>query len=93
MSWFASDERLSRVEVHDVIDDWEMTKSEKREFVDVALHVGCNEIIRITLPSGAWFTVDDAAEIRDALTRQIDDARRRQIHDLKKEMDALYGSQ
>ena len=76
MSWFASDDELAKHEFHDTEDDWRLIHSEEKEFVDVATHVGNYSIIRIILPSGAWWGIDDAERIRDALTRQIDYAKR-----------------
>lgn len=76
MSWFASDEELARHEFFGVDDEWRVEKSGEKEFVDVALHVGNYEIVRIILPSGQWWTLGDAEKIRDALTRQIEHGRK-----------------
>lgn len=71
MSMYASEPGLDDIWS---IDDYTLEPDEK-EFVDIAKHVGHYEAIRIICPSGAYFSVEDAERIRDALTSAIEECR------------------
>jgi len=75
VSWYLSDPQLpDRVPTYNMDEGWRMKPDDEESFVDVALHVGNDKVIRIILPSGGVFAIEDARQIRDALTRAIDQA-------------------